>query len=121
MKKKKKLSPWFIVIVVFIILFWRITVLHCWPDQRVVKKGQNQYWRSISVSTTRGTISDRNGEVLAISVPSMSFFVDPKFWNPAHKDKLSGYFSPDVLKKVSGNLEGRYILLARKIPYEKGQ
>jgi len=121
MKKKKKLSPWFIVLVVFIIFFWRITVLHCWPDQRIVKQGQNQYWRSISVSTTRGTISDRNGEVLAISVPSMSFFVDPKFWNPAYKDKLSGYFSPDVLKKLTGNLEGRYILLAKKIPYEKGQ
>ncbi len=113
-------SPWPFVFIVFIIFFFRLVSLHCWPDPRVLSRGQSQYWKHISLSTDRGPIIDSQGRVLAISVPSFSFFVDPEFWDPSDAARLTGYFPTQTIKRLSGDLKGRYVPVARKIKYERG-
>lgn len=90
-----------------------------YPDKRVVQQSQKQYWTSVAVSSTRGRINDRNGVPLAVSVPTTSFFIDPKFWSPASADVLQPFFGRKVAKKFARELHGRFHWVARNVPEEK--
>lgn len=89
------------------------------PDKRIVQQSQKQYWASVAVSATRGRIDDRNGISLAVSVPVTSFFIDPKFWNPASADVLRPLFGAKAAKKFSRELPGRFHWVARSVPKDK--
>lgn len=89
------------------------------PDLRIVQQSQKQYWANVVVSATRGRIEDRRGVPLAISVPSKSFFIDPKFWDPASADVLKGAFGPAVAAKFSKELPGRFHWVARSVSVER--
>ncbi|MEG1823963.1 MAG: penicillin-binding protein 2 [Cloacibacillus sp.] len=72
------------------------------------------------MSPSRGRIEDRNGIPLAISVPTTSFFIDPKFWDPASSDKvLSPFFGKAVGSKFAQERPGRFYWVARNIPVDK--
>lgn len=90
-----------------------------WPDRRIVQQSQKQYWANVAVSASRGRIEDRNGIPLAISVPTTSFFIDPKYWDPASADKLAPTFSKETVKKFSRALPGRFHWVGRNLPQEK--
>lgn len=79
-----------------------------------------QYWANVSVSTSRGLILDSEGDILAHSVPSYSFFVDPKFWDPANAGKLKNLVPVDIVKDLSRNLPGRFFPVLRKTGMDKG-
>ncbi|MCF0247831.1 MAG: penicillin-binding protein 2 [Synergistes sp.] len=85
------------------------------PDRRIVIQSQKQYWANVAVSATRGRIEDRRGVPLAISVPTASFFIDPKFWNPASADVLQDTFGPAAVKKFSHELPGRFHWVGRNV------
>ncbi len=90
-----------------------------WPDRRIVQQSQKQYWANVAVSASRGRIEDRNGIPLAISVPTTSFFIDPKYWDPASADKLAPTFGKETVKKFSQTLPGRFHWVGRNLPKEK--
>ncbi len=87
--------PWFSFFC-FLRSFWRVAPSSFCPDPRVEKQSRRQYWSRVPVSTNRGFIYDANGNALALSIPSSSFFLDPAFWNPSDGPKLRG-----ILLKVS--------------------
>jgi len=42
------------------------------------KQGQERFQRDVPIATTRGMVTDRNGEPLAVSTPVMSLWVNPE-------------------------------------------
>jgi len=65
-------------VVLWLGLVFRGTTLKLFPDERLLKQKQRQFSRSIKVPSMRGSIFDRRGKELAVSVPSYSLFADPK-------------------------------------------
>lgn len=73
------------------------------------------------VSTSRGIIEDSSAGILAHSIPSYTFFVDPKFWDPADAARLEGLVPVKTVKKLSRNLPGRFFPVIRKASIEKSR
>ena len=95
--------------------------VHAFPDERVLRQSQRQYWAQVPISTSRGDIRDRNDVPLAISVPSVSFFIDPMFWQPASADVFVPYFGAPVAQKFSRSLQGRFHWVSRKVQVDSAQ
>lgn len=108
-------NPWLWLFVVFFLLLWRTLWIHLYPDPRVLAQANSQYWVQVPVSTTRGDIRDREGIPLALSIPAVSFFVDPLYWNPANAVRLKPFFDQSVVERLSHPLLGRFQWVARKV------
>ena len=113
--KRRFGSPWLVIFVFFGIVIWRLTMLQLFPDPRVESQSRRQYWSHIPVSTNRGFIYDRNGNAMAVSVPSSSFFLDPAFWNPNEAPRLKDLLPDTLVRTLSKPLSGRFLWLARKV------
>lgn len=83
----------------FLISFGRILQIQIFDREYYQKYIENQYYQQEEILLPRGTIFDRNGKFAAISVPTLSVYVVPKYI----KDK------ENVAKQLS---------LLLKIPYE---
>lgn len=102
-------------------LAWLQVVKH---DHYAGKAIQSQQ-RKGSVMAARGTISDRDGKELALTLLADSVFVDQKqFKNDEERRKAAGILSsllgagePDLLKKLTGS-DG-FVWLQRKLDPEK--
>ena len=108
-------NPWLWIVSALFFLAGRTVEIQLFPDPRVVAQAKKQYWAQVTVSTSRGTIFDRNGIPLAISIPSISFFVDPQEWKAESAQQLKGKFEESTIRKLSGPLRGRFHWVARKI------
>jgi cell division protein FtsI (penicillin-binding protein 3)/stage V sporulation protein D (sporulation-specific penicillin-binding protein) len=87
-------SPWFLLFFFIVVLIFRLYSLQMDPDPRVRSQAGSQYWARLRVTTPRGYIRDRNGISLAISTPSVSFFIDPTLWEPANAPLLQDLIPP---------------------------
>ncbi len=105
---------------IFLLGFQTVRV-HIMPDPRTSRQSERQYWAQVPISTSRGDIRDRNDVPLAISVPTVSFFIDPQYWNPASADVLARYFGKPVADKFSRSLTGRFHWVVRKVPENVAQ
>lgn len=81
----------------------------------------------ITVLPTRGTIFDRNGKILARSLPAASLFFSPAREEPVQKQITSLYMLKNILhlsepeiKKIINSIEKRkrFTWIKRKIPIE---
>ena len=115
MRKKSIVSPWWVIFIILIIFAWRISQYHLKPDYRVLAQAQRQYWSRIPINADRGTIQDREGNILALSVPVSSYYIDSEYWNPNDAKELNGIFPANVIDKISKENEGRFIWVARKV------
>lgn len=116
---RRSRSVWLAAFAAIFVLAAGTAKVQLWPDRRIVQQAQKQYWANVAVSASRGRIDDRNGIPLAISVPTTSFFIDPKFWDPASADVLRGTFGAGAVKKFSKDLPGRFYWVGRNLPKEK--
>jgi len=89
------------------------------PDYRIIKQSHTQYWANVSVSATRGKIMDRNGVTLAVSMPTASFFIDPKSWDIKNAKCLREYFGEDIARRFSRKQPGRFYWIKRNVPQDK--
>ena len=60
-------------------LTYRLVELQLRNSEEFVEIGRQQRFRTVQLAGGRGDILDRNGNPLATSLPSTSFFIDPKF------------------------------------------
>ena len=60
-------------------LTYRLADLQIKNAEEFVEIGRQQRFRTVELAGGRGEILDRNGNTMATSLPSTSFFVDPKF------------------------------------------
>jgi cell division protein FtsI (penicillin-binding protein 3) len=85
------------------------------------QQGQSRYSRVIEQNAQRGSIRDRNGEVLAISAPVKSVWINPRqvHATPEQIKKLSsltGVSEAEIYKHIDSNKQFRY--LRRQLPPE---
>lgn len=114
-------SIWRVVYLALFVLAAGTAWVQLFPDPRVEAQSQKQYWATVVVSSSRGKIEDRNGISLAVSIPTASFFIDPKYWNPASADVLAPYFGSPVARKFSKPMNGRFHWVARNMALPKAE
>lgn len=117
----KLFSVWRAVGIALLLLAAATARVHLKPDARVAAQSEKQYWATAPISSSRGRIEDRNGISLAVSVPSASFFIDPKYWDAASADILTPYFGKAVAKKFSQPLDGRFHWVSRGVPAKEAE
>ncbi len=104
----------------FAALVVRAAYLQGWNNDFLRAKGESRYSRVIEISANRGRITDRNGEVLAISTPVKSIWAIPdevKF-SAADVPRLAGLLemSADELRKRIQSAERDFVYLKRQVP-----
>lgn len=93
---KVKLLAWRSQVVRFtmFVAFLALIVRAFWPQSistvSLQKQGVSRYARALELPTTRGEIIDRNGQVLASSVPVKAILAIPDDVKDAPKEKLQG-------------------------------
>lgn len=107
---------WALIFITLLLLAVQTVRVHIFPDARIKRQSERQYWAHVSISSPRGDVRDRNGIPLAISIPSVSFFIDPLYWDPSNAGKLEPYFGHAIAEKMSGQLPGRFHWVVRKMP-----
>lgn len=94
-------------VVVFIALFFKLFSLQILRHDELEAKALDQQTRSTEVTATRGTIYDRNGNIMAISATAETVFLSPLEINRAlsDKDKPVSWTKDSVAQKLSEILE----------------
>lgn len=93
-------------------------------DDFLQAKGESRYARAIEVPATRGRVTDRHGDMLAVSTPVRSIWAIPSDaqLTPADLRKLAGLLDIDVdelNRRLASNREFAY--LKRQVPPELAQ
>ena len=65
-------------VVTFVLLFWKLYDLQINRHEEMQGRAVNQQTREVVVTASRGTIYDRNGNVLAASATAESLYISPK-------------------------------------------
>jgi cell division protein FtsI (penicillin-binding protein 3) len=91
------------------------------------KQGAERFSRVLTVTAHRGTVTDRNGEPLAVSTPVDSVWLDPKMLDdPAHElPQLAhalGLARGELARRVRDNQDRQFLYVARGMsPDEAGR
>ncbi len=104
--------------------FW----LQCGISTDFLKKqGEARYARTLPVPAQRGQIVDRNGVVLASTIPARSVWADPQeALELKHEDfvKLAGILEiePEIIERKIESRRGKsFVYIDRQIEVEKGE
>lgn len=103
----------------FAVLGGRSAYLQVVRNDFLQQKGESRYSRVIELSATRGRISDRQGDVLAVSTPVKSVWAipDDAHLTPAQGRDLAALLDMDVRelnRKLAADRE--FVFLKRQIP-----
>lgn len=108
---KVKLPLWrsrlvlFLLFIAFVALIGRALWLQALSTEFLQKQGESRYARTLELPATRGKITDRNGQVLASSVPVRAIWAIPEDVLETPKDKLSELAK--LLEMSEGALRGK--------------
>jgi cell division protein FtsI (penicillin-binding protein 3) len=119
-----KTPPWrskFLVALVgasFCVLLGRAAYVQVVGSDFYVKQGENRYARTLPLTGNRGRITDRNGQLLASSVPSPSLWAIPKEFEADAEQRrllarLVGMTPADLEKKLDDS--PNFVWLRRQI------
>ncbi len=107
----------------FIVLLGRAVYLQGLNNDFLQKKGDARYGRLIEMSATRGMITDRNREALAISTPVESVWASPADVNitPAQTKRLAQLLELDAAEIHKRLADGsrEFVYLKRHLPPEQ--
>jgi cell division protein FtsI (penicillin-binding protein 3) len=105
----------------FLVLAGRDVYLQGLNHDFLLQQGESRYSRVIEISATRGEITDRNGEPLAISTPVKSVWAIPEevHFSAQQLSKLAALLemSPAEIEKRLSEATG-FVYLKRQIPPE---
>jgi len=106
----------------FAALIARAAYLQGWNNDFLRAKGESRYSRVIEITANRGRITDRNGELLAISTPVKSIWAIPDevkldAENLSKLASLLGTQGEDLRKRIQGS-EKDFVYLKRQVPPE---
>ena len=97
------------ILACFAVLIGRSFYLQVLNDDFLQEKGESRYRRDLEISASRGRISDRNGDVLAVSTPMKSVWAIP----------AEAKLTPDQTKQLAVLLEMDVKELVRKLASDK--
>jgi cell division protein FtsI (penicillin-binding protein 3) len=114
------------VLILFLVFaaFWGVVLLRSarlqiLPDQRLAERKRKQFRTVVELPARRGSIVDRNGKELAVSVPTFSLFADPKLieshrWLAKKLAPLLGQSASDIHKRIRDRSR-RFVWLKRNL------
>lgn len=110
----------------FLLLFARIAYLQTAMHEQLRAEGENRFHRVLKISSQRGNILDRNGQILSISAPVDSLAANPKIFckNQDRWPDLADTIDIDVRQLVErcGRYSNAGFMYVRKqIPPERAQ
>ncbi len=102
----------------FSVLIGRAVYIQVIDAEFYQKQGESRYARTFSLPASRGRIVDRNGQILAASVPSPSVWASPKEFAPTPFQRrellrLLDMGSTELTKRLSDN--SNFVWLRRQI------
>lgn len=79
-KLLRRRVPWFLVsfALSFVAIGWRLVDVQALQAERYAELGREQRVRRVELAAERGTIFDRDGNELALSVPQQTVWADPR-------------------------------------------
>ena len=107
-----KLSAWrsrvvlFVMFIAFVTLAGRALWLQGISTEFLQKQGESRYARTLELPATRGKITDRNGQVLASSIPVKAIWAIPDDVVDAPKEKLHAL--ANLLDMSEGDLRKKF-------------
>lgn len=118
-----------LVLVVFVLGFLGLAVraayLQGWNNDFLQAKGESRYTRALEITANRGRITDRHGEVLAMSTPVKSIWAIPDEVNLNHADfpRLAALLeiSESDLRNRIRAAEKDFVYLKRQLPPESAE
>ncbi|MBK9521711.1 MAG: penicillin-binding protein 2 [Rhodocyclaceae bacterium] len=117
---RQRLLLW-LLLLAFSILVARSAYLQGFHNDFLGEKGRARYERVIDISATRGRVTDRHGDVLAVSTPVKSLWAIPEdvALTPAEARDLSKLIDVD-LREMNHKLasERDFVYIKRQIPPE---
>lgn len=104
----------------FLVLVGRALYLQVLDNEFLQQEGALRYARSLVLSAHRGKITDRNGELLAISTPVESVFASPQDvrMSAAQRQQLAallGMSDAELLRRLGAGTGG-FVYLKRHLP-----
>jgi cell division protein FtsI (penicillin-binding protein 3) len=107
------------LLVVFVLITGRLIDVQAVGRDRYTRLGRDQRVQTVALAATRGSIFDRNGNALALSVPAQTISADPRLIaDPAaYAAQLAPIVGVDELE-LTGRLaqQGQaYVYVARKV------
>jgi cell division protein FtsI (penicillin-binding protein 3) len=104
----------------FTCLFLRAFYLQVIPDAKLKRVKETQESGTFTLSAPRGTIYDRFGRALAVSIELPSVFIDPSIANELSKKDLENLgkilkIHPNVIVQKIKNKEKKFVWLKRKM------
>ena len=91
---------WLVVLLSVCFLVGRLLWIQVLHPERLIAEADNRIVRNYSYEPARGLITDRNGKILALSVPVKSIFADAKAMN---EGKV--IYDPELLRKIATILD----------------
>ena len=121
---------WFFVFLCLCFLVGRLLWIQVLHPERLIQEGDSRIIRHYSYEPARGLITDRNGKILALSVPVKTVYADSQELN----DKKVTH-DPELLRKIAAILEidpaelfdrvqnpkRRHVRLKQYLPLNKAQ
>jgi penicillin-binding protein 2 len=101
-------------VTIFCVLFFRLWALQVISGQRYLEDARNNQVRTFRAPAQRGSIIDRNGEILVSNVPSTA----AQLW-PAALDDLAPNVREETLRRVGRLLDVPYRRIARELEARK--
>lgn len=98
----------------------RLLYLQLVDHEFLTAQGDDRHIRTVKIAAHRGPIVDRRGEVLAISTPVDSVWVNPQEFRPAldRIDELSRALRVDadvLTRRITSNVEREFVFLSRHL------
>ncbi len=112
---------WLALVALGLLLAWRIVVLQVIDTGFLQAQGDARTIRTVTTTATRGVISDRHGEPLAVSTPVMSIWANPKVLLASERDlgELASQLNTSKTKlrdKVKRYANKEFTYLKRQLP-----
>jgi len=90
------------------------------------QQADTRHLRVEKISAHRGTITDRNGEPLAISTPVDSIWANPKELAPAVDDvpqlaRVLGVDSQQLIRRITRSMDKEFLYLKRRLSPDKAK
>jgi len=113
------------VLTCMVVLMARIADLQFLNQPMLEHEADQRSLRTVTLPTNRGTLLDRNGEALALSVPSRDVIADPMRVLEANPDFLSAKWAylasalnmrpEQIAAQITANPKRRFLYLGRKV------
>jgi len=110
--------------ILFIALLTRLIKLQVIESDFLRQQGKSRSVRTVEVSANRGMIFDRNGEVLAVSTPVASIWLNPKAFDTANIGLLASklQLKPQQIKEKLNNYKDKsFVYIARHVEKERAE